>query len=187
MYRRLLKLRLILLDRANYSRRLWALVALVPIACGWAWFLSSVPVQRWNSQKFKDSTRIALGDYRFDFSSQTVTPMWEDLTAVTGFPNPRGFSYKTIRLEDHVTGKTKGTSRQMTFRNTVYDHREKRMVHDFELSVSDGYPQFIHERMLVVQTSKELRWLDLNRGTQDWQSVPNFVVPCPAPDFLHDA
>ena len=173
MYRRLLKLRLILLDRANYSRRLWALVALVPIACGWAWFLSSVPVQRWNSQKFKDSTRIALGDYRFDFSSQTVTPMWEDLTAVTGFPNPRGFSYKTIRLEDHVTGKTKGTSRQMTFRNTVYDHREKRMVHDFELSVSDGYPQFIHERMLVVQTSKELRWLDLNRGTQDWQSVPN--------------
>lgn len=165
--------------------RLWALVALLPIACGWAWFLSSVPVQRWNSQRSKDSTRIALGDYLFDFSSQTVTPLLDDLTAATGVPNPRGFSYRTIRLEDHAAGKTKATSPQMTFRSTVYDHREKRMVHDFELSVADGYPQFINERFLVVQTSKELRWLDLNRGTQDWQSVPNLKPERPVvmPDF----
>lgn len=133
----------------------------------------SVPVQRWNSQKFKDSTRIALGDCLFDLSSQTVTRLLDDSTAAAGFPNLRGFSYKTVRLENRIAGTTEGTSRQMTFRNTVYNHREKRMVHDFELSVSDGYPQFINERMLVVQTSKELRWLDLNRGTQDWQSVPN--------------
>ena len=146
-----------------------ALAVLVPIACGWGWFISAAPIIRWNNQKLFDNKRIVFGDYLFDFSKRTATTFVDDLTAKSFPPNANGFSYRAAAKKDLSHGKLKALSPEVTVRNTVYNHSQRRMVHDFEVSIGrNSWPRLVTERFLVIEEAQELRWLDLSRSTEDW-------------------
>jgi hypothetical protein len=156
------------MDRASMSRRVWALAILVPIACGWGWFVSSTPIFRWNIQRSHDASRVVLGDYLFDFSSQTATSFVNDGTAASLLPNDNGLSF----LATLKNRSAQNTGTTTAFRLTVFDHHERRMVHDIDLVIDNrSFPIFINERLIVVQKPNGLQWLDLSQGTDKWQEL----------------
>jgi hypothetical protein len=156
------------MDRASMSRRFWALAILVPIACGWGWFVSSTPIFRWHTERSQHANRVVLGDYLFDFSSQTAKPFVNDGTAASLLPNDNGFSF----LATLKNRSAQNTGTTTAFRLTVFDHHKKRMVHDIDLVIDNrSFPIFINERLIVVQKPNGLQWLDLSQGTDKWQEL----------------
>ncbi|MCY2984116.1 MAG: hypothetical protein NTY15_10850 [Planctomycetota bacterium] len=158
------------MDRTSLVRRIRVLAVLVPIVCGWGWFISAAPIIRWNNQSLSSNKRVVFGDYLFDLSTKTATPFVDDLTAKSFPPNANGFSYRSAAKKDLSLGKQKAPSPEVTFRNTVYNHSQGRMVHDFEVTIGrNTWPRFVTERFLVVEAAEELRGLDLSRSKEDWQ------------------
>ena len=166
------------MDRVSMSSRFWALAILVPIACGWGWFVSSTPIFRWNNQRSHDASRVVLGDYLFDFSSHTAKPYVDDGTAASLFPQANGRSFR-VNLENlselQKEAKRKGgVSSAVKLRVTGYDHRESKMVYDFDTSIEDQPGAFYANQWFVlIPTSEGLRWLDWTQESRNWQILLN--------------
>lgn len=169
------------------SSRFWALAILVPIACGWGWFISSTPIFRWNSQRSHDASRIILGDTLFDFSSQTAKPYVDDGTAASLFPRTNCRSYRVNlenRRELQNEAKSKGgVSSAFKMRITGYDHDDGRAIFDFDTSIeAQNLGLFAaNQWFVIIPTSEGLRWLDLNQDSRTWQILPN---PGPIQPFV---
>jgi hypothetical protein len=155
-------------------QRLRLLLVLVPIACGWGWFLCTVPVLQWNHKRFAHEHRVVYGDWVFDFSTQTATRYVDDSTAASMPPNANGVSYRQNGKLLPTEPGAKSSPPRRVVRNTVYDHRTKQLVHDFELPIDNILRcHFVTDRFYMIQSQESIEWLDLRHGTKDWQSIPN--------------
>ncbi len=146
--------------------RIRLLLLLTPIFGLWWWLCSHAPISPWAGLgTHVNPKRLSLSHHREQWEDYTVFDIDNKTVERVG----RRYVPRNSKMSYNIS-VVQSNQQQQTIRVEFYSHLSKRVERSIELSLSsDDFIRVVGERYLVVGTSEEIVWLDLNTTVETWQ------------------